>query len=157
MYNGAMKNIYRSKDAIIFKNEFQDFETGRLLSPVETAHYTVIQVADSYYGARFAISPHKQYCDLEVTLPLSGGLLCATHGVWKRLSKHEAYFNFAGDVHALQSARGCRFQTLAINVKDDVSREMLAAVKVRYGSAHSVQQQFLATLLLQESLRRTFL
>ena len=142
-----MKSIYRNKHEIIFKNEYQDFETGRLLSPVETEHYTVIQVADSYYSRQFSIPPHHQYCDLEITLPLAGGLFCANDDVWKRIERHEAYLTYCGEMHALKSARGCRFQTLAINVKEGAGKELFFAVRKRFSAKRCVISEQIATYL----------
>ncbi len=142
-----MKHIYTNNSSIIFKNEFQDFETGRLLSPVETRNYTIVQVADSYYGSRFSIPAHPQYCDLEITFSLSGVLLCANDGVWKKLGRHEAFLSYPGDSHRLKSVRGCRFQTLAFNVKDESCMELLRAVKACLGEKKSCRLPEIAELL----------
>ena len=34
-YNGIM--LYKGDDSVVFKNDFCDWETGKLLSPIETA------------------------------------------------------------------------------------------------------------------------
>lgn len=124
-----MKNIYRNESSIIFKNEFQDFETGHLLSPVETQNYTIIQVADSYYGSRFFIPKHMQYCDLEITLAVSNGLFSANNNKWQKLKKHDVFLTYKNDIHELKSNRGCRFQTLAINIKNNSLIPLFNAVK----------------------------
>ena len=142
-----MKHIYTNKSSIVFKNEFQDFETGRLLSPIETRNYTVIQVADSYYGSRFSISAHPQYCDLEITFPLSGVLLCSNNDAWQKLGRHEIFLSYPGDCHRLRSVRGCRFQTLAINVKDQSCTELLRAAKESIGEKKSCRLPEISELL----------
>lgn len=124
-----MKNIYRNENSIIFKNEFQDFETGHLLSSVETQNYTIIQVADSYYGSKFCIPKHMQYCDLEITLAVSNGLFCANNDKWQKLNKHDVFLTYKNDIHELKSNRGCRFQTLAINFKNHSLIPLFNAVK----------------------------
>lgn len=141
-----MKEICRNESSIIFKNEFQDFETGHLLSPVETPNYTIIQVADSYYGGRFCIAEHKQHCDMELTFAKNNGLFCSTDGLWQKLSKNDVYFSFKNDIHSLKSNSGCRFQTLAIYIKSE-NKELSDSIKVKFHKKRTCNIQGISDLL----------
>lgn len=132
-----MKNIEKLDDSLIFQNKFYDSATGQLLSPVELQNYTIVQVADSYYLKSFSIDDHLQYCDLEITFSLTNNLICLTDGISDRVNKHEIYLSFAGDTHALNSRRSCRFQTLAINFKDGPCVTMLAQIKRKFQSCRT--------------------
>lgn len=140
-----MKKIFRNESSVIFKDEFLDFETGALLSPVETKNYTILQVADSFYGSRFCIPNHLQHCDLELTLSLGNGLSCAKNDKWQKLNKYDIYLSFRGDMHSLKSNIGCRFQTLAINLKEE-SRELFDATLKQFAKGTSYNQQELTGL-----------
>ncbi len=140
-----MKKILRNESSIIFKDEFVDFETGKLLSPVETQNYTVIQVADSYYGSRFCIEKHRQHCDLELTFPLGNGLSCANNEKWQKLNKYDVYLSFKGDFHTLESNTGCRFQTLAINAKEG-SKNLFDAIAKQFDKKRTCNMQDLSNL-----------
>lgn len=127
-----MKNIEKSQDALIFQNKFYDSDTGKLLSPIELQNYTVIQVAESNYLKNFIIAPHFQYCDLEITFPLTNGLICQTDGDGEQVNKNELYLSFSGDTHTLFSRRSCRFQTLAINVKSGSCASILEKIRTKF-------------------------
>ncbi len=144
-YNLSMKKILKNESSVIFKDEFLDFETGALLSPVETKNYTILQVADSFYGGRFCIEKHLQHCDLELTFPLGNGLFCSKDEKWQKLNKYDVYLSFKGDTHSLKSNTGCRFQTLAINVKDD-SKELFYAIARQFDKRKHYSLQELAGL-----------
>lgn len=124
-----MKYIIKNHDRRIFQNRFYDFESGTLLSPVETQNYTVIQVADSYYTHGFSIEDHRQVSDLELTFSHMNGLRCSADGKFETVDKHGVYLSFKGERHALNCRRRCRFQTLAINFKDGACLALLQAVK----------------------------
>ena len=141
-----MKKIVRNESSVIFTDEFVDFETGELFSPIETQNYTIIQVADSYYGSHFCIDKHKQHCDLEVTFPLGNGLLCADGDNWQKLNKFDVYLSFKGDLHTLKSTAGCRFQTLAIDIKDD-SKELFDIIVKQFNNKRVSNIQELSSLL----------
>ncbi len=68
-----MNKVLRNENSIIYKNEYQDFETGHFLSIMETQNFYIVHVVDSYYGSRFSISEHYQNCDIEITYSLSNG------------------------------------------------------------------------------------
>ena len=144
-----MKNIYRNESSIIFKNEFQDFETGHLLSPVETQNFTIIQVADSYYGSHFCIPQHMQYCDLEITLAVSNGLFSANNGKWQKLNKHDVFLTYKNDIHELKSNRGCRFQTLAINIKNNSLLPVFYAIKEVFSNDYKCNLQEISPMFTQ--------
>ena len=142
-----MKNIYRNENSIIFKNDFLDFNTGVLLSPVETSNYVVLQVADSYYGSRFCLSEHKQQCDIEITYPLTNGLLCYNNQDEYRLNKYDIFLSYKDDLHELKSNRGCRFQTLALNVKKGSCTDILNSVKDTFSDKRAGNMQDIASQL----------
>ena len=113
-----MKRFYKDNHSIIFQNDFCNWATGELLSPIETQNYFILQVTESYYNNSFTIDTHKQYCDLEITFPTTNGLFCGTNEAFVQLSKYEAYLSFREEQHGIYSKNGCRFQTLAINFKN---------------------------------------
>lgn len=127
-----MSNIYRNEDSLIFQNAFYDFSTGKLISPVKTQNYTVVQVTESFYRNKFIIERHKQYCDIEITFPLTNGLVCATNGKEQKVNKNEAYISFKGDYHKLSSRQGCRFQTLAINFQNGSENQIFNKIKDKF-------------------------
>lgn len=133
-----MKNIHKSQDALIFQNKFYDSATGQLLSPIELQNYTIIQVTESNYLKSFTIEPHFQYCDLEITLPLTNGLVCQANGIDAQVNKHALFMCFSGDTHMLYSRRSCRFQTLAINVKPGPCRPILEDIRAKFPSGSVV-------------------
>ena len=113
-----MKNIYKSGNSLFFRNDFCNWETGELLSPIETQNYFIVQVTECYYNNSFIIKEHKQYCDLEITFPTTNGLSCSTNGKYEHVNKNEPYLSFRNENHEVASRNGCRFQTIAINFKD---------------------------------------
>ena len=123
-----MNNLIHGEDAVIFQNRYFDIHTGQLLAPIETPNYTVVQVAESYYLSKFEVAQHRQICDLEITLPLTAGILCTTDGISTRLGKNEVSLTFLGQIHRLSCAKSGRFQTLAVNVKDGTCRPLLDAI-----------------------------
>ena len=129
-----MKNYYKTEHSFIFENSFCNWETGELLSPVQTQNYTIVQVAELYYNNSFYIREHLQRCDLEITLPTTNGLSCATNGKSEKLRKHEAYLSFKNDKHELSSRLGCRFQTFAINFTGEVNKGLLNRLKELFKS-----------------------
>lgn len=124
-----MKKIYRNKDSIVFANELQDFESGRYLPIAETQNFVIIQVADSYFGNSFLTPDHRQECDLEITYSLTNRLFCSTDGVEQKVGRNEAYLSYRGDVHGLSSVRGCRFKTLAFDIKEGPYTKLFEKVK----------------------------
>lgn len=127
-----MKTIYRNENSVIFKNDFFDFDAGVLISPVETQNYLVFQVADSFYSSRFCIQSHTQQCDVEITFPITNFVMCATDNNFQKVNKNEMYISYKDDIHALKSSRGCRFQTLAINIKNTKDFEVLKIIKEKF-------------------------
>ena len=137
-----MKNISRTQNSIIFKKEYWEPETGNLVSPIETPNYVIVQVADSYYSSRFCVSDHKQLCDLEITYPLTNGLICSNNKEETKLNKHDIYISYKDDIHELKAIKNCRFQTLAINIKQGNCFEIFNTVKSIFSTrrSHSFQQ-----------------
>lgn len=121
-----MNNVILGDDSVIFQNRFFDIYTGELLAPIETPNYTVVQVAESYYLNAFDIDAHRQICDLEITLPLTAGILATTNGCTKKLNKNEPFLSFKGEIHAISCRKSGRFQTLAFNIKEGPCKKLLS-------------------------------
>lgn len=73
-YTVYMKNVYRTHEALLFKNDFVDWITGKLLDPIETQNYFILQVAECNYNNSFSTNEHIQHCDLEITFPVTNSL-----------------------------------------------------------------------------------
>lgn len=142
-----MKNIYKDENSIIFQNRFYDLSSGLLLSPIETQNYVIVQVAESYYGRSCSIDDHLQYCDLEITFPLTGGLNCSTHMVFEKLGKHEIYLSFQEDIHGLLIRKSCRFQTLAINFKAGPCHPLLDHLKHKFSTQRKLYLPDISTCM----------
>lgn len=127
-----MKNFYKTERSFIFENSFCNWETGELLSPIQTQNYAVVQVAELYYNNAFCIRGHLQHCDLEITFPTTNGLSCATGDKAEKMRKHEAYLSFRGDIHEVSSRYGCRFQTFAVNFTNPANKALLHSLKQRF-------------------------
>lgn len=121
-----MKKILKGNDLFVREEIFMDLETGELISPVETEKYRIVQVAESFYRGAFSISRHVQRCDLELTLPVSGSLLCETDDTLCRVERGEVHIALRGEHHTLSGRRGCRFCTLAIDLKAGAPTGLLA-------------------------------
>ncbi len=128
MYNVGMKNYLKTENSVIFKNDFCDWKTGELLSPIVTENFTLIQVAELYYNNAFSIDSHVQRCDLELTFPTTNGLFCQTDNKIEKVGKYQVYLSFRGDNHSLFSRNGCRFQAVAINFSNEYSKKLLSAI-----------------------------
>lgn len=126
-----MARIYKDKRSLIVQNAFLDFKTGELRSPIETAGYTVVQVAESYFIGGFSMSEHRQHCDLEITLPITGSLVSSANGAAERVAKNCVYFSFFGEKHGLSASGSCRFLTLALNAKEGRA-PILAELRARF-------------------------
>ena len=137
VYTEFMNNLIYGEDSVIFESRYFDPHTGALLAPIETPNYTVVQVAESYYLNAFDVGAHRQICDLEITLPLTPGIVCTTDGMPSKLSKNEVYLSFYGQIHSLSCGKSGRFQTLAWNVKSDICRELLATVQRSCAAANN--------------------
>lgn len=139
-----MGNIYKSSGFLIFKNEFCNWQTGELLSPIETQNYFVIQVTESYYNNNFVIKEHHQYCDLEITFPTTNSMFCTTDGVTQQVNKYETYLSFRDEQHEVGSRSGCRFQTLAINFKEGPCLPLLKELQTKFNSMRKIAPADLA-------------
>ena len=124
-----MKQIIKNDEQRIIQNALFDFESGAPLSPVETQNYTIVQVAENYYAREFSIKEHRQICDLELTFSYMNGLTCAVNGAAAAVDKHGLYLAFRDEIHALESKRSARFQTLAVNFKEGPCLALLQAIK----------------------------
>ena len=114
-----MKKFYKTTQSVVFQEDFYDWKTGELISPIETQNYAIIQVAELYFNNSFEKSKHLQICDLEITYPITNGLICETNNKADKLLKHEIYLSFKGEKHSLYSRNGARYQTFAINFKNN--------------------------------------
>ena len=126
-----MAKIYKDKRSLIVQNAFLDFQTGELRSPIETAGYTVVQVAESYFIGGFSMHEHRQHCDLEITLPITGSLVSSADGKAERVPKNHVYVSFGGEMHGLSAGSSCRFLTLALNAKEE-TKGMLSDLRGRF-------------------------
>ena len=122
-----MARIHRDKRSLIVDSTFVNWKTGELVSPVETDDYTVIQVAESCFIGGFETGAHRQLCDLEMTLVLTGSLISSADGRYEKVEKNSAYLSFRGEMHSLYSKTSCRFLTLAVNFKESSSDIYTAA------------------------------
>lgn len=127
-----MNNIYRNEDSLIFQNSFFDFDTGKLISPIKTQNYIIVQVTESFYRNKFMIERHKQYCDIEITFPLTNGLICVTNEKEQKVNKNQVYISFKDEYHALYSRQNCRFQTLAVNLESEESKQIFSGIKQKF-------------------------
>ena len=123
--------IYKDKRSLIVQNTFVDWKTGELLSPIETSDFTVIQVAESYFIGGFETGEHRQLCDLELTVPLTGALTSSADGFSERVEKNEIYISLKGEKHALFSKSSCRFLTIAVNFKS-TSESILDTLRAEF-------------------------
>ncbi len=141
-----MQRVDKNKRYTILQNTFLDFQTGDLLSPIETAGYTVVQVAQSYFIGGFETHAHRQLCDLEITLPITGSLVSAADEREERVENGAAYFSFRGEMHRLYAKSSCRFLTLAINFKESTA-PLFSAVRTRFLSRRVQKNADRAALL----------
>ena len=112
-----MKTKITDGKSVLFKNDFLDYSSGQLLSPIETQNYYLLQSADSYYLNDCNVGLHTQYCDLELTYVLYGSLRSYANNSEEKVEKGEVYLSFRGEKHLVESKTATRFQTLAINFK----------------------------------------
>lgn len=141
-----MARIYKDKRSLIVQNAFVDFRTGALLSPVETESYTVVQVASSHYIGGFETNAHRQHCDLELTLPVTGALFSTADECEARVERGAAYFSFRGEYHRLYARSSCRFFTLALNFKA-AARPLFDALAARFCTCRTKKEADPAALM----------
>ena len=141
-----MAEIIKDKRFLIMQNAFVDWATGALLSPVETEHYTIVQVAESYFIGGFDPHAHRQLCDLEITQVLTGAVTSSADGREDRTEKNGAYISLRGEAHWLYSKSSCRFLTLAINFKEPM-QPLFAAIRERFSEKRTLSDADPAGLL----------
>lgn len=144
-----MKKIQRNENSIILTNELQDFKTGRLLSIAETQNFVIIQVADSFFGGGFVTPAHTQECDLEITYSLTNRLFCSTDGIKQKIEKNEAYLSYKGDIHELSGTKGCRFKTLAINIKEGQCTKLFNDIKTFFKKRRKCELKEISDIISQ--------
>lgn len=147
-----MAKIYKDKRYLIVQNAYVDWKTGVLISPIETADFTIVQVAESYFIGGFETGAHNQFCDLEMTLPLTGTLNCFANDVGSRVEKNEVYLSFKGEKHSLYSKSSCRFITLAVNFKTS-SVSIFSDIKRQFSNKRTVPSSkfhYLASRIVAE-------
>ncbi len=110
-------NIMTSTNFVRFNNTFFDLENNRLVNPIETKNFLILQAVDSQYFSKFKIETHKQLCDIELTCVLHESLACNCNSVDCTLQKGDVHICFKNEMHKLDANGGCRFQTLAFNIK----------------------------------------
>ncbi len=133
-----MKTKFADGKSVVFKNDFLDYISGQLLSPIETQNYLLLQSADSYFLNDFICKEHTQYCDLELTFVVYGSLLSYTNGDFEKVEKGEVYLSFRGEKHIVTSKDGARFQTLAIDLKNEsCCAELFSLLTKKFKNASS--------------------
>lgn len=132
-----MASIYKDKRCFIVQNSFVDWKTGELISPIETADYTMVQVAESYFIGGFETGKHTQLCDLELTIALTGTLTCFADEDFERVEKNAVYLSFKGEKHKLYSKSSCRFLTIAVNFKT-ASTHIFSAIKKQFSKRRTI-------------------
>ena len=154
-----MKYSNVTEKLIVFQNKFYYEESGKVVEPIETQNYQIIQIADSYYLSEFKIGEHKQFCDIEITYVLYNKMLNFSNGVEASLGQNEVYISLLGETHALEGKERCRFITIAFNVKTNspcraLMEELLRRVK-EYNERKMVLSRLasLATKVISETYK----
>lgn len=141
-----MNTTQKNEQTTIYKSHFWNYNTGPA-APYETQNYTLVQVAESYYRNNFSIPEHKQCCDIEITHALTNGLFCAADDVEEPVDKQHFYLSLRNDNHRLYSRCSCRFQTLAIDVKDGPCLPLLREIQKKYHTKRCGHLPDIAALL----------
>lgn len=111
-----MNKRIRTASTVHTDSYYLDWESGTLLSPVETQNYQIIQVADIFSVNDTRIEPHTQYPDIELSYCCQNKISCATNNVWSAFHKNDAYLSFSDESHALKASGVHRFLVLAFNI-----------------------------------------
>ena len=119
-------------DSMIFDNTFFNVTDGKIIDPLETEEFSVIQAVDSRYFYRLKIPEHVQYPDIELTAVVDGSLVNFADGVSVPLQKGECALSFRGEKHALTAHSTCRFLTIAFNLKNPSDSSTLDRLKEKY-------------------------
>ena len=125
----------------------------RLNTHIKTQNYVILQVAESYFNNSFHFKQHLQHCDLELTYPLTNGMICIIDGKTERLNRHDIHISFRDENHELSSSRKCRYQTLALNFKAGSCFSMLEEIKKRFNESrifHSADISPILTSIMSE-------
>ena len=119
-------------ESMIFDNTFFNITDGRIINPLETEEFTVIQAVDSRYFYRLSIPEHIQYPDIEITAVVDGTLVNFADGTSVPLQKGECALSFRGETHALTAHNTCRFLTIAFNLKNPSDTSVIDRLKEKY-------------------------
>ena len=119
-------------ESMIFDNTFFNITDGKMINPLETEEFSVIQAVDSRYFYRLTIPEHTQYPDIELTAVVDGTLENFADGATLPLQKGECALSFRGERHALSAHNTCRFLTIAFNLKNPSDSAVLERMKERY-------------------------
>lgn len=79
MIKSIYEKIIKNENGIVFQNLFFNLETGETLSPIKTANYEIVQVADSYFIKNRICEEHKQRCDIEITFSVYNEVFSGTN------------------------------------------------------------------------------
>ena len=133
-----MAKIYKDNRSLIVQNNFVDWKTGELRSPIETPDFTVVQVAESYFIGGFETKDHIQLCDLELTIPLTGSLTSISDKNAERVEKNDVHLSFKKETHSLYSKSSCRFLTIAVNFKKG-SAQILSNIREQFSKNRRIE------------------
>lgn len=121
----AWYTVGMNEELTIYEKNYIDHASGRLIDPVETPGYRIVQLGDSFYRRRLAMPPHPQYCDLELTVAVERTAEVYADETALPLSSGEVYLSFRGEKHRIAAERGLRYQYVALNFREGAAAERL--------------------------------
>lgn len=131
-----MLNKTRSQGSYRLHSSRIDFSTGELHSPLETQNYFIVQIVDTYMTRSETIRAHRQFCDIEITYVRRNSMTCSTNNTDCKVAKNDCYLSIRDDEHSLFTLSGCRFQTVAFNIKpDSPCAKLMDMIRADYGAS----------------------
>ena len=100
-----------------YEKNFYDYKAGKVLNPLVTQNYKIIQVADTFRNANLLYPDHRQLCDVEFTFVCLNSLDCSSNGNSCRVFENEIYIALKKELHSLKSTSSCKFLTIAFDFK----------------------------------------
>ena len=100
-----------------YEKNFYDYKAGKVLNPLVTQNYKIIQVADTFRNANLLHQDHRQLCDVEFTFVCLNAVECSIGGVGTKVFENEIYVALKKEMHRLQSESSCKFLTIAFDFK----------------------------------------
>ena len=121
---------------ILFQNCF--YRDDVLIDPIITQNYRIIQAADSHYLSDFAISEHRQVCDVEITYVQYNEMKISIGSDAAVCKRGDTHLVFKGETHGLIGVGSCRFQTLAFDILEgSPMRALLDDLTRAYGDPNA--------------------